>query len=54
MALSHTLLDRLNAIARELQTTQSVAVENLIQAMETITMSDGGVLSTRSLGQLQT
>ena len=39
MALSHTLLDRLNAIARELQTTQSVAVENLIQAMETITMS---------------
>lgn len=40
MTLSHTLIERLNAIARELETTQSVAVENLIQAMETITMSE--------------
>ena len=40
MALSRTLIERLNAIARELETTQSVAVENLIQAMETITMSE--------------
>ncbi len=37
---SYTLLGRLNLIASELQTTQSVAVENLIQAMETITMSE--------------
>lgn len=40
IALSRTLLKRLNAIANELQTTQSVAVENLIEAMETITMSE--------------
>lgn len=40
MVLSRTLLDRLNAISTELQTTQSVAVENLIQTMETITMSE--------------
>ncbi|MEO1402356.1 MAG: MerR family transcriptional regulator [Cyanobacteria bacterium J06635_1] len=39
MALSHTLIDRLDAIAADLQTTQSVAVENLIQAMEVITMT---------------
>ncbi len=37
---SYTLLGRLNLIASELQTTQSVAVENLIQAMEIITMSE--------------
>lgn len=40
MALLRTLLKRLSAIANELQTTQSVAVENLIEAMETITMSE--------------
>jgi DNA-binding transcriptional MerR regulator len=40
MALSRTLLGRLNAIATELETTQSIAVEQLIQAMETITMSE--------------
>ena len=40
IALSHTLLERLNGIARELETTKSVPIENLIQAMETITMSD--------------
>ena len=40
IALSHTLLERLNGIARELETTKSVAVENLIQVMETITMSE--------------
>lgn len=40
MALSRTLLDRLDAIATQLQTTQSIAVENLMQAMETITMSE--------------
>jgi DNA-binding transcriptional MerR regulator len=40
IALSHTLLSRLNAIARELQMTQSVSIEHLIQAMETITMSE--------------
>jgi DNA-binding transcriptional MerR regulator len=39
MSLSRTLLKRLNAIAQELQTTQTVAVENLIEAMETISMS---------------
>lgn len=38
--LSHTLLERLNSIAQELETTESVAVDNLIQAMETITMSE--------------
>ena len=40
IALSHTLLERLNGVARELETTESVAVENLIQVMETITMSE--------------
>ncbi|MEM7553955.1 MAG: MerR family transcriptional regulator [Cyanobacteria bacterium P01_A01_bin.84] len=40
IGLSHTLLERLNGVARELQTTESVAVENLIQVMETITMSE--------------
>lgn len=39
ITLSHTLLKRLNAIARELETTHTVAVENLIEAMETISMS---------------
>ncbi|MEM8779231.1 MAG: MerR family transcriptional regulator [Cyanobacteria bacterium P01_G01_bin.49] len=39
MILSRTLLDRLNVISRELQTTKSVAVDNLIQVMETISMS---------------
>lgn len=36
---SQALLQRLNMIARELQTTQSVAIENLIETMEAITMS---------------
>ena len=40
IALSHTLLERLNGVARELETTSEVAVENLIQVMETITMSE--------------
>ncbi|BAY87136.1 MerR family transcriptional regulator [Calothrix parasitica NIES-267] len=40
IALSHTLLERLNGVARELETTTTVAVENLIQVMETITMSE--------------
>ena len=40
MAVSRMLFDKLSAIARELQTTQSVAVEELIQTMETITMSE--------------
>lgn len=39
MGLSHALLNRLNGIAKELETTQSVAVENLIQTMETMTMT---------------
>ena len=39
IALSRTLLKRLNAIAQELETTDAVAVENLIEAMETISMS---------------
>ncbi|MEM8810660.1 MAG: MerR family transcriptional regulator [Cyanobacteria bacterium P01_G01_bin.38] len=39
MALSNTLINRLDAIAADLQNTQSVAVENLIQAMEVITMT---------------
>lgn len=36
MALSRTLLDRLDRMARELETTQSVSVTNLMQAMEAI------------------
>ncbi|MEO0459014.1 MAG: Clp protease N-terminal domain-containing protein, partial [Cyanobacteria bacterium P01_A01_bin.114] len=36
---SQSLLGRLDAIATDLQTTQSVAVETLIQAMEAITMT---------------
>lgn len=40
IALSHTLLERLNGVARELETTKSVVVENLIQVMETITMTE--------------
>ena len=39
IGLSHTLLRRLDAIARELQITKSVAVDNLIEVMETITMT---------------
>ncbi|EDX83485.1 MerR, DNA binding family [Synechococcus sp. PCC 7335] len=39
ISLSHTLLNRLNSIVKELETTQSVAVGNLIQTMETITMT---------------
>ncbi|MEL6321402.1 MAG: MerR family transcriptional regulator [Cyanobacteria bacterium J06626_14] len=40
MGLSYALLGRLDAIARELETTRSVAVEDLIQTMEAITMSE--------------
>ena len=40
MTVSHTVLERLNAIAHELQITQSVAVEHLIETLETITMSE--------------
>lgn len=40
ITLSRTLLKRLNAIAQELETTHAVAVENLIEAMETISMSE--------------
>lgn len=40
ITLSQTLLKRLSGIAQELQTTQSVAVETLIEAMETITMTE--------------
>lgn len=40
MALSHKLSRRLSAIAQELNTTQSVTVENLIQTMETMTLSE--------------
>ena len=39
MNLSRTLLKRLDVISTELQTTQSVAVDNLIQVMETVSMS---------------
>lgn len=39
LALSRTLLKRLNAIAQELETTHAVAVENLIEVMETISMT---------------
>ncbi|MGB3294752.1 MAG: MerR family transcriptional regulator [Phormidesmis sp.] len=39
MTLSRQLSQRLEAIAQELQTSQSVAVENLIQTMETMTMT---------------
>lgn len=39
MALSSILLERLNAIAQELEINQSVSIENLIEAMETISMS---------------
>ena len=37
--LSRTLLSRLDSIVRELETTQTVAVENLIETMETISMT---------------
>lgn len=40
MTVSRTLFDKLSAIARELQVNQSVAIEDLIQTMETITMSE--------------
>lgn len=40
LALSRTLLKRLDAIAQELETTHAIAVENLIEAMETISMSE--------------
>ncbi|MEM8676020.1 MAG: MerR family transcriptional regulator [Cyanobacteria bacterium P01_G01_bin.67] len=40
IGLSHTLLQRLETITRELKTNQSVTIENLIEAMETITMSE--------------
>ena len=40
MALSRTLLKRLDVISKELQTRQTVAVDNLIQVMETISMSE--------------
>jgi DNA-binding transcriptional MerR regulator len=40
ITLLNTQLNQLNVIARELQTTQSIAVEHLIQTMETITMSE--------------
>ena len=40
MVLSRTLLGRLDAIATELNTTQSVAIENLIHAMEAISMTE--------------
>jgi DNA-binding transcriptional MerR regulator len=39
MAMSRSLLSKLSAIAQDLQTTQSVAVENLMQAMETLSMT---------------
>lgn len=38
--LSRTLLKRLNRLAHELQTTQAIAVENLIEAMEAITITE--------------
>ena len=40
MALSRTLVQRLSEIATDLKTTKSVAVENLMEAMETISMSE--------------
>jgi DNA-binding transcriptional MerR regulator len=40
MALLHTLLSRLDSIVKGFQTTQSFAIEHLIQAMGTITMSE--------------
>ncbi|MEO0394446.1 MAG: MerR family transcriptional regulator [Cyanobacteria bacterium P01_A01_bin.137] len=40
MVLSQSLLSRLDAIATDLKTTQSVAIENLIQAMEAISMTE--------------
>ncbi|MDY6784557.1 MAG: MerR family transcriptional regulator [Cyanobacteriota bacterium] len=40
MALSRTLIERLNGIARQLESTQAVAIENLIEAMETIAMTE--------------
>ncbi|VEP17869.1 MerR family transcriptional regulator [Hyella patelloides LEGE 07179] len=39
MALSRTLLKRLDVISTELETKRSVAVDNLIQVMETVSMS---------------
>ncbi|ESA32898.1 family transcriptional regulator [Leptolyngbya sp. Heron Island J] len=53
IALSRTLLKRLNAIAQELETTHAVAVENLIEAMETISMS-GQYFTTEQQAVLET
>ncbi|MEL6136483.1 MAG: MerR family transcriptional regulator [Cyanobacteria bacterium J06628_6] len=39
ISLSHTLIHRLDAVSKELRDTQSVAIEQLIQTMETITMT---------------
>jgi DNA-binding transcriptional MerR regulator len=38
IAVSHRLLNRLEVLAQQLQTTNSVSIEHLIQTMETITM----------------
>jgi len=40
IVLLNTLLNRLDAIAKEFQMTQSFTVEHLMQAMETITMTE--------------
>ena len=40
MTLSQILMERLNTIAMELQVSQSAAVENLMHAMETMTMTE--------------
>ena len=46
IALSRSLNQRLNKIAAELQTTQSVSVETLMQTMETISMTQQQYLTT--------
>ncbi|MBE9067036.1 MerR family transcriptional regulator [Leptolyngbya cf. ectocarpi LEGE 11479] len=53
MALSRTLLKRLDAISQELKTTDAVAVENLIETMETISMS-GQYFTTEQQAVLET
>ena len=40
MALSRTLVQQLSAISTDLKTTKSVAVANLMEAMETISMAE--------------
>ncbi|MGB5899011.1 MAG: MerR family transcriptional regulator, partial [Geitlerinemataceae cyanobacterium] len=40
MEVSRALFNQLSKIAKELETTQSVAVENLIEAIETISMTE--------------